>query len=119
MQKIEKFEEDNIISFSNQQDLILFVSKYLSNKYIEYLLKECISLMDSIDEVYMWEEKYRLEGKIFEKKITIKLRINLFFKKKIIINYKSLEKILRKIGNEMSFHKNVRYEISNLTFRKL
>ena len=123
MEQIHKFEEENIISFSNRTELIQFVSKYLAHHYKDGLEFWRATARDDRREMSWWEERMKVEVPKFEAAIKILLQKKLKRKKQFNFNYKStfLKRAFRKAhitasSPENFFPINVEYTINNLVF---
>lgn len=125
MEKIHKFEEENIISFSNRTELIQFVSKYLAHHYKDSLEFWRATARGDRKEMSWWEERIKVEVPKFEAAIRTLLQKKLKNKKQFNITYESvfLKKAFRKAhitasSPENYFPVNVEYQINNLVFKR-
>lgn len=123
--KIRKFEECRIITFSNRREMIQFVSKYLAIQYKKFLKMECATTMDSAEEEDYWEYKIYSNVSKFEKALKGILNIYVIFDKTIEMTNESdiLKTVFKVIGETVGptccFEDNVKYRIKELTFEKI
>lgn len=120
-----KFEEENIISFSNRRDLIRFVSRYMAIQYRKFLEMEYAMAMDSEEEKCYLKIKISSCVSKFENALRVILNVKLMSNKSFEINNESsILKISFKYAGETvetraCFANNVKYSIKDLTFEKI
>lgn len=119
-----KFEEENIISFSNKKELIRFVSSYMAIQYRKFLDMEYAMAMDSEEEKCYLKIKISSCVSKFEKVLRVILHVKLMSNKNFEINHEStILKVAFKYAEETvqpraCFANNVKYSIKDLTFEK-
>ena len=120
-----KFEEENIITFSNRRKMIQFVSKYMAIQYRKFIEQECAMAMDSDEERCYWEIRIPSSVSKFENALKVILPFKLMRNKTFEINYdSSILKLAFKYAGETvetraCFANNVTYKIKDMTFEKI
>ena len=124
MEKIHKFEKENIISFSNRTELIQFVSKYFANHYKRHCEFWKATAMDEPAEMAMWDARSECEAPRLQEALKHFLGKKRYFRKDFSLTSQSdiFKKAFKRANMSCNPRNaipcNVEYKINGLVFSR-